>query len=292
MIRIGLTRWFIIAERVPQNGGRVIYRLSLVPQGREYLVSMVQWKGIHRSINDVVVSPKPVKLDMEVFSYDLVGKPWMEVSTWGRMASEAANYAVAECLRSGLVDFEEFPRMETEYLVSSAIMKVVESGKSDEVVNVERIDLVADMLAMRGDREARRAEARRLAEEAWRAHGEDVARRGLFAKEAVATSMEFLYEYLTEDERKEAKEHGRVTVSIAAGDFVVPVSAHGLVRQYVDGKYKMSYCIVFQDYSIPVGDEALMKIVLLKADPKKFMAVANKFAERYPTGAPPRRARA
>jgi hypothetical protein len=41
-----------------------------------------------------------------------------------------------------------------------------------------------------------------------------------------------------------------------------------------------SYCVVFRDWSIPLGDEVLMKIALLKACPKKFFDVANKFIHK------------
>mgnify|MGYP007017489555 CR=1 FL=1 len=74
------------------------------------------------------------------------------------------------------------------------------------------------------------------------------------------------------------------TATQIGGTFVVPVSAHGLVEHYENGVYKASYCIIFQDYSIPVGDEALMKVALLKADPKKFFQTANRFDQKFHRG--------
>jgi hypothetical protein len=281
MIRIGLTRWFVSVERAPQRGGRVLLGLELCPQAREYVVSAAEWKGIHRSIERKFVSPHQFRMVQELDNADMMSSRYIEVAAWSSLAQEVATEAVSECLRLGLVDFDEFPRQEAEYLVVAAAMKAVESGLSDTIEMVDNINLVADMEAMRNDREVRRAEARRLAEEAWLAHRDEMGRRSAFAKEGHETSMKTLYGYLTEAEAKEAREKGRVTVRLPIGDFIVPVTGHGLIRQYVDGKYKMSYCVVFLDYSLPIGDEVLMKIILLKADPKKLMNVANKFVEHH-----------
>jgi len=138
---------------------------------------------------------------------------------------------------------------------------------------------------MKAEREVALIEAQRIQAEAYEAHQAEYqalnAERLKHAQGVIKKSLELLKQFLTKAEREELDAKGHVTINIAAGSFVVPVTSHGLVKQYVGKEYISSYCIVFQDYSLPVGDEALMKIALLKADPDKFFKTANKFHEYH-----------
>ena len=47
MIRIGFSRWFVIADKIPLNNGKVNYFLGLVPLAKKYKVSYQKPYGLH-----------------------------------------------------------------------------------------------------------------------------------------------------------------------------------------------------------------------------------------------------
>ena len=269
-----------MARRVNVGHGEIMLELEFAPQALFYRVSLIVWKGLERSEEDSVVEAPLYRLTNTFLKYDL--KASAEMAAWRQMAEETACRAVQACTTKGLAELNDEEMAQTKYIITCGIMKAVETGNSDNTDDaVEQIDLREDMLAIRREKARQAQEAARLAMEAWEAHLTDVQRHSRMSAEekqkAYDASVGLLWRYLDEEEREEAKSKGYVTVKTLSGDFLVPVKAHGLVEQYVDGKYKASYCIVFEDYSIPCGDEALMKVILLKADIARFMKFANKF---------------
>lgn len=281
MIRIGLTRWFVRAIRLPKNGGQVVFRLDLVPQAKTYRVSADVSHGLSTRVETRLVSQEAISASGCHLAYDMRANA--EVLAWRQLAMEIASAAVNKCLQNGLVMSGGFDKAEADYGVFGALMRAVESGVSDADDQVDFIDLVPDMHAMRTERHARQQEARRIEDEANRAHREEQQRHQALFKQhsdaAGAASMDLLRSYLNDKEKKELAERGKVTVRNFMGEFVVPVIAHGLIRHYVEGEYYASYCVVFKDWTIPFGDEALMKIMLLKADPKRLIKTAAKRRE-------------
>ena len=275
MIRIGLVRFLIKVDRRSENGGMVGMSISLIPQAEKYRVSKAVWSGAHRSIENVEVPASIVSAKRSELEYDLKAK--VEAETWGQMADSLATDAVNQCMNSGLVDYAEFEKQLAAYAVKVAIMKAAEKGESDAIERVPLIDLVADMEALRVERERMAAEAQRLADEAMGAHLAEMGLRNKANREFMAKSMDLLYEYLTKDEAEEAKSKGYVTVRNFIGEFRVTVKTHGMIKKFVNDKCTDLYCVVFNDWSIPIGDECLMKIIMLKADPKRLLKIANRF---------------
>jgi hypothetical protein len=195
------------------------------------------------------------------------------------LADELASRTVNYCVNRGIVDCSGLDIRASIFLVRTAIMNAVCSDVSDKIERVPFIDLIPDMEAVRLERERARREHEERQQAAWNQHHAEAAERLKTKDASTALSFDLLYSMLNSSEREEAKAKGQVTVKTLSGEFIVPIAAHGLVKQYVDGKYVISHCVVFQDYSIPVGDEALMKIALLKVDPLRFMKVGNKFVE-------------
>ena len=258
--------------------------ICLVPQAEKYRVSKVSWSGIHRSIENVEVPALIVSAKRSELEYDLQAK--VEATAWGEMADSLATDAVTQCMNSGLVDYAEFEKKLAIYMVKIAIMKAVEKGESDPIERVPMIDLVSDMEELREERKRLAAEAARIAAEAYEAHHEEMRLRNAVVtknkKEFAKKSMGLLYDHLTEKEAEEAKTRGYVTVRNFIGEFRVPVKTHGMISEIQNGKCVGLHCVVFADWSIPIGDETLMKIILLKADPKRLLKVANKFpTDRY-----------
>lgn len=279
MIRIGFVRWLIQAELKPRNGGQTEVVLSLVPQAKRYKIFTKEWYGTRDSMVEKEVPAAPISVSHTELSYDLLrAKKLFEVAK--RLTAELASSAIQYSIRTGLVNFENHNLIAVNYLVSTAIMRVVESGVSDLLELVDSIDLTGDMRTLYDERQRQRAADAQRGREAWAAHNAEQQAYREQHEKAVQISMDLLYSFLSPSERQEAETKGQVTVTNFAGKFVVPVTAHGLVKQYVNDEYHMSYCIVYRDYSIPVGDEALMKIALLKSDLQSFMKTANKFHEK------------
>lgn len=281
MIRIGFIRWLVQVSKKSAGRGQTTFSCSLTPHASRYKSMVKIWKGLKSEVveRETDVSAQSAARTEETYSMNGL----KECALMKSMADELASRTVNYCINLGIVDFEGFDLRASIFLVRTAIMNAVCADVSDPIETIPFIDLVADMRAVREERQRAQREAEERQRAAWNQHQEEyAARRHEERKEkdaAYALSFDLLYSMLNSVERKEAKETGKVTVKTMLGEFVVPIAAHGLVKQYVDGKYVISHCVVFQDYSIPVGDEALMKIALLKVDPSRFIKVGNKFVE-------------
>ena len=279
MIRIGLSRWFVQALKTPAPCGHVELSLTLIPQAAQYRVLAKQWHGLLSELVEQDVEVEPILVGRSELRYDLERKPIREVAAWQLMAGELASSAVENCLRQGIVDFDGYDRAAGVWLVKTALMKSVERGQSDAPETTDYINLVADMRAIREERARQRIERERLALEAYAVHQQEMAMRDRERPET-KLSFDLLYSVISEAEKKEAEDKGRITVRNVLGEFRVPVATHGLVQRYIDGKYEASYCVVFEDYTLPLGDEVLMKYALLKTDPRRFLKTANRFVQR------------
>ena len=279
MIRIGFIRWLVQVEMKPQNNGKVSFCFSLVPQAERYKSLVSVWTGLRKTDEEreTNVEIQTVARSEDRWEYRL---GWKQMELAKSLADELACLAVNYCIRVGIIDANGMNVKASKYLVRQAILNNVTSGQSDAIERVPFIDLVPDMRAVREERQRQAEAARQRNAEIYARHNAEMAERQAARNEATKVSFDMLYALLNSVEREEAKSKGQVTVKTLAGTFVVPITAHGLVKQYNDkGEYVHSLCVVFQDYSIPVGDEALMKIALLKTDPKKFFDTANKFIE-------------
>lgn len=280
MIRIGLSRWFVQAVKLPANNGQVEYALGLTPQATRYRVLAKEWRGLRSELVEREVAAEPSLVSARELRHEMSAV--REVSLLRKLAGELANGSVEACLRAGIVDYQTYLKPAAVHLVEASLMRHVESGQSDSVEQpIAVVDLVADMRAILEERERERRERERIADENYAAHFAEMEQRELARQASTKTSFELLYGMLSASERSEAQAKGRVTIKNLFGDFVVPVTAHGLVRRYVDGEYEASYCVVFQDYSIAIGDEVLMKVALLRTDPQRFLKIANRFVERH-----------
>lgn len=281
MVRVGLSRWYVQVSKAAAPRGEVEYCLALAPQAKRYRVLAKQWSGLRCELVEKEAAVRPLCSTFTGLRYDFDTHPAREVMLLRQTAEELASRAVELCLQQGIVDFEGFDKAAAVYIVHAAIMRCAERGQSETPETAEAVDLVPDMRAIRQERERQQRERERLAREAYEAHLEEMARRAEYAAPEEKVSFDLLHSILSPSERQEAAEHRRVTIRNSLGDFIVPVSMHGLVRHYADGKYVTSYCVVFRDYTIPIGDEVLMKVALLKADPHKFLKAANRIPERY-----------
>jgi hypothetical protein len=278
MVRVGFVRWFVNVKLVPQNGGMTRLQFDLIPQADTYHTLVKVWEGIRSKVEERNVPVVTQSVSAVELNYDLRAAKLMQYIR--TLSSELADKVVNHCIGLGIVDYIGYDKSAAVYIVRTALQNAAFKNQSDnEQERVALIDLVPDMRACQVERERQRAEAHRMAAEAWAVHQAEALERRKHGDKALAVSFDLLYSMLTPAETEEAKSKYQVTVKTPSCDMVVPVHQHGLVKQYIDGKYTASYCVVFQDYSIPVGDEVLMKIALIKADPKRFFQVANKFVE-------------
>lgn len=271
MIRIGHSRWFASGHRKPIPGGRLEIQLSLSPQARRFKVFAKEWRGLEYDLVDKVVEVRTVTKSAQIDNYEFCGPVGLQVVS--ALAREVAEDAVGECIYRNVVSGDDYDKAAGIYLVRVAVMRAAQSALAEPPEQAEEIDLSGDMRAAYEERERQR-------QRAWQEHLARQAERTVASSEAAKKSIELLYSYLTPAELAEAKSKHHVTVKTLAGEFVVPVVGHGLIRQYQDGRYVQSLCVVFRDHSIPLGDEALMKIAFLKTDPQKLFKISNKFVEK------------
>jgi len=281
MIRIGFIRWLVQVSKTSVGRGQTRFACSLIPHASRYKTICVEWFGLRRVESEREISVKAQSVERTEDTYSLNGLG--EAKLMKALAEELAATTVLYCVNSNIVDHSGLDQRASMFLVRTAIMNAVCSDISDPIERVDFIDLIPDMRAVKAERQRAKLEAEARQQAAWNRHQQEYAERQREEREkatgALALSFDLLYSMLNSVERKEAKETGKVSVKTMHGTFVVPITAHGLVKQYVDDKYVVSHCVVFQDYSIPVGDEAMMKVALLKIDPARFMGTSNKFIE-------------
>lgn len=268
MVRIGFSRWFIETGKVPLNCGRAKYYVLLRPQAEKFRIFTSEWRGVFHSMVEKEVCMSPVLIESIFDNYGMTSS--REVQLMKKLADEAASDAVYKCYASGILSHRKnYQGVDSNtvqqiaiFVVKTVIMKSVSTGIIDEDESEEICDLVPHM--------------KELYEQQERKSEELVFQM----KTAVKTSFDLLFEFISAKDRIEISEKGYVTVVNSFGEFRVPVASHGFVEQYVEGKHVQNYCLVFSNWSIPLGDEVLMKLALLKTDPERFMKTSNKQAIR------------
>ena len=279
MITIGPTRWFVRASRTPERGGWTRYELSLVPEAQRYRVLKVEYDGLDEKTVESVVPVHELMISSKVDTWSDKGNDAARLVR--SLCEEMSAEAIGEALRLQLMHPDGVEKRARQLIVRDALLKAIQ-GANEPVESVAEID-VRDYYREVIERRievARRAEER-VAEER-RLDG--LAKT--HATESRKRSMELLYDNLPPEMVEEAKEHRRITIKSGGDLFVVPVASHGIVERYKGGKYVASYCIIFGDYCMPLGDEVLMKVVLIKSDLPFFLKKANKFNRPYGGGRP------
>jgi hypothetical protein len=203
---------------------------------------------------------------------------------WRRLADSAAIDAVRSIERINFFHQFGLNIKTVAYGLVGEIMRIVGTGISDKIVQLESKDISQTTVEER----IATAERLRLERQAEIAHQEeenrrvDIYRRQVELIQAVKGQAEeasyaLLMSRLNEQEKAEAIAMKRVTVQTEThGNFIVPID-YGHVHQFIDNRCVASYCLVFEDPLIPIYDIVLMKILLLKNDPEHFIKTANNF---------------
>jgi len=92
-------------------------------------------------------------------------------------------------------------------------------------------------------------------------------------------SEKLLQQWLSKKEYDSLKLHGEFEIQSKIDDeviFIVKKDPNDMVDVKRNGKYSHKLCAVSEDLEMPVGDQLLSKVLLLKTDEKKFREVAIK----------------
>ena len=267
MVKIGLTEWFVGAWERSLPYGQVELSLVLTPQAKVYHATQYVnfWQ---RSTANVATQTFFVKRVESSYMC-----PEEKAHIVQQMASSLACEVVRWCSNQGLIRGHTTP---FDHGICEALIDCCQRAAPEEIQQVEFIDLV--------DQEQRLEHERQLrVQAAWEhQHNTDIANREpstevKVAQEAQKRSYDLLCSWLTKEERQEAAARGLVTVKNELGEWSVPVTVPGMVTRKVKGQAEGRYCVLFKDSRLPLGDEALMKVALLKTDPKVFIEKANRF---------------
>lgn len=270
MITIGPTRWFAQATRVPERGGRTKYDLRLLPEADKYLITKLVYEGLSEKLVEAELFPEDISVTAWLNTWEACGAE--ELRLCKSLCEELAAQAVGEGMRLHIFRPEGLEKYARQLVISEGLLRAIQKPNETPTF-IEEADVREDLREI--------IEAKRLAvERAAQAAQEQYEKEHKYSAESRKRSMELLYENLPEDLVKEAKEHRKITINTEKGErFVVPVESHGLVERYnKDGVYVGRYCLIFAEHSMPVGDEVLMKMILIKSDLKTFIRKANFFS--------------
>lgn len=253
MIKIGLTNWFVQAVVEPRNLGEAEWRFSLTPQAICYRLA-----GKDVFTREFVIS----RLSSRMVAVSV------QAQQARVMADELARETIRWCEMQGLVHGS---LVEQGDQLRHAILEYIQRGECD---TIEQVSLI-NISAIEDDME--RIRRRPQTDPQWTPEtNEAYVVRHQRRVEAEQNAFGLLLRWLTPAEKDEAANTNQITVTNKFGKFVVPVG-RGKVRRFVDDEPEAEYCIVFEDANLPVGDEVLMKVGLLKTDPEKFMATAERW---------------
>ena len=272
MITIGPTRWFAQATRVQERGGRTKYDLRLLPEADKDLITKLIYEGLHERVVEAELFPEDISVTAWLNTWEACGAD--ELRFCKSLCEELAAQAVGEGMRLHIFRPEGLEKYVRQLVVSEGLLKAIQRP-NETAVFVEEIDVREDL---REAIDAKRFAAERAVQAAQELH----EREHKYSAESRKRSMELLYDNLPEGLVKEAKEYHKITIITEKGErFIVPLMTHGMVERYnKDGVYIGKYCLLFAEHSMPVGDEVLMKMILIKSDLKTFIKKANFFAGR------------
>ena len=271
MITIGPTRWFAQATRVDERGGRSRFDLRLIPEANKYKIVKSIYEGLDEVIVEADLFPEEISVTSWLNTWEACGSEVLRLCK--SLCEELAAEAVGEALLKQIFRPEGLEKYARQLIISEGLLKAVQKPNEDTQY-VEEIDIREDL------REA--IEGKRLAAE--RISREEMEQRDQqrkFSVESRKRSMQLLYDNLPEDLVHEAKTNSTLTITNKGEKFIIPVKTHGLVERYnKKGEYVGKYCLIFAECSMPVGDEVLMKMILVKSDLKTFLKKANFFSPR------------
>ena len=266
MVLLGLTRWFVDHFRQQQRGGRTMYELALVPQAITYKIARIVHHGLQNHIQEQSIQPKDLVVTAWLNTREVTAKD--ELRLGKSLCAELAGEAMGEGMRLGLFDAVGIDKYARQLLIEENLQRSLQRPP-EEIQQVDEIDLANEM---RLDIEAARALRLQVALAETRASTVLMER----VRKAIKKSLDLLYSNLPEEQLAEAKSEQTITVKRGGERFVIPVKKHGLVERFdKSGKHMGSYCLVFSDDELPLGDEVLMKLILIKSDLRTFLNTAN-----------------
>lgn len=274
MFQIGDIQFLIRLERRPLNRGRIRLSVCIETSAKKYQI--MGWNPGSTWIDE---REGPSRCNSsEHDSYDLKIK--YEAVEWRHLVDATVSEIIRDCSNKELINSTEASRWRE---LANATMSFVQHGTSDADARVDFIDLVESrreaiesLRLEHQQQEVRRQENIAAAAVLRETRQREYEFKEQFRKEAEVKSLELLYSRLSAEEREEAERHRKITIPLGDHKFVIPVH-YGSVLQYdKDDLQIASYCIVYQDPTIPYGDVALMKYILLKSDPKTFFKIAIK----------------
>lgn len=92
------------------------------------------------------------------------------------------------------------------------------------------------------------------------------------------TSLKLLKKWLTTEEWKQIRENGQMAIPSKLDKntiYIVKKDAKQMVEIFHGSKYSHKLCLHVSDQTLPVGDQLLAKILLLKTDEETFLKTAN-----------------
>jgi len=284
--KIGPINLGIKLTRLPQNWGELLFKIRIFPDAKKYTSIDLDKINLEEAVSTFEVAP--IEYSERTLSYG--NTAIKEMTLWRCLANSASSDAVRAVERIQFFHQFRLDIKTASYGLLGEIMRMVSAGSTDDFAQLD----IKDISETTVEERAIVAERLRLERMAALAHEEEERRRlqlyqkeqalvAKFRKQAELTSFALLFSRLNVDERAEAESRKQVTVRTPThGDFVIPMG-HGHVHQVVENRCVASYCLMFEDGSIPIYDTILMKILLLKNDPQKFISTANKFPVTFPT---------
>lgn len=272
MVTIGPTRWFVWFRREAQRGGRTKYDLSLVPEAKKYLiVKLVRDGNASRAVDSDVIT-QDISVSAWLNTWDATGPEEMRLGK--SLSDELAAQAVGEGLRLEFFRPRGIEKYARQLVISQGLLKAIQKP-TEEIRQVDEIDVSGEL-----------KESLRLAmSHAGVMTEEELAQRAaarLKWIEARKRSLELLFQNMTDEMAEHARSTKRVVVKNGGFSWKIPIKSHGLVEKCLaDGKCVAKYCIIFGDEQLPVGDEVLMKMVLIQSDLNAFLAKANMFIPEF-----------
>lgn len=121
-------------------------------------------------------------------------------------------------------------------------------------------------------------EETKLVIDEWKTHVNAIRAERKHLIKAHETSLKLLKKWLTTEEWKQIREKGEMAIPSKLDKntiYIVKKDAKEMVEIFHGNKYSHKLCLHVADPSLPVGDQLLAKILLLKNDEERFLKTAN-----------------